>query len=528
MKPESLEQLVGSGNVKVVEEQWLALLEDPAAALATIGQYDGVLSKLVETGNREQAEQFAWAAVESLASVHPAADVVPVAGKFLLALGDKSELRGEACKLYRTAFPEQDALDDLLTEAGLEQGRPVRRALRTLDVCLELSEGDFVAARDDDGAARIERIDLPDWTFTLDLGGRTKELGAVYLADGYHKVGRAHFNVMRRFFPDELAERVRKAPATIIIELCRQSGNTLDSDDLEYTLVPAVIAPEKWKKWFTSARTALRKDAHVKLEGRGPWTIQYQEAAVDPEAEFRALFDSKRTPEARFAALEAYLRDCKTRGVEVAAPAVQTGYDWFITRAREHTAKRRSDADRYWLFARRIEQLATVPTPAPEVLERIADVKDLLATVRKLKDDAQIECFCLALIEARPDTWQAELRALLQPARRGALLGEQPDGAGRLPALHRHLVRPGPPVPAQSARCSTGGSGSAWTTSSGCSPTGTRFWWATCGRRSRRASPQIGTFRPWPRAAVRCSPPGTESTPPTAREPLSSRFSTLS
>lgn len=413
MEIKSLVQLVGSGNTKTVEEHWLGLLEAPELSVEQLYHYDEVLAALVRAGSLQQAEALAWATLEALGSRCAPREMLELAGRFLLAVGDSAELRAAVSELYRKTHGELEGFDALLKEAGLEQGRPVRRALRTLEVCLEMQEGAFLMARDDGGAARVKQIDRSAWEYALDTGRQPLKLGAVHLADRYAPVERNHFSVLRCFFPDELATRLKRDSADTLIELCRQHGNEIDSDQLELMLVPNLMPEEDWKKWFTAARGALRRTAHVEIEGRGPWVIRYHEEAVSPEDDFHVSFKAKRVPEARFAALEAYIRECKQRKLEVSAAVLQQANAWLVEQAQKRTRSQRADAGQYWMYARRAGELAKLEEPIESAREWVRQLTELQPAVAKLKDDALILAFCTTAVEARPDSWQTELAALL-------------------------------------------------------------------------------------------------------------------
>ncbi len=412
MEIKSLVQLIGSGNTKTVEEHWLELLEASELTVAQLCRYDEVLAELVRVENTQLAEELAWATLESLGSRFAPQEMLELAGRFLLAVGDSPELRAETGALYRKTHGEVEGFDALLAEAGLEEGRPVRRALRTLEVCLEVQEGAYLAARDDGGAARVERIERSKWEYTLDTGARSLKLGAVHLADRYTLAERADFKVLRCFFPEELAEQLKNNPVDTLIEICRRHGNEIDSDRLELMLVPALVPAEDWKKWFTAARGALRRTAHVAIEGRGPWIIRYHEDAVSPEDDFHAAFKTKRTPAARFAALETYARESKQRKLEVSAEVLSQVSTWFVEHARQRTQKQRADAGEYWMYARRAGELAGLDEPIEQARAWVRQLPDLRPELTRLDDDALILAFCNTVVEARPETWQTELAAL--------------------------------------------------------------------------------------------------------------------
>ncbi len=386
---------------------------DPESGLAELARYDAVLAELVRVGKPQVAEELAWAATEELSARHTPAQVLPLASQFLLALSESVELRKQVATLYRAAYADREGLEELLKAAGLEEGRPVRRALRTLDVCLATREGTFLVARDEDGAARVDRIDLPAWRFTLNTGGDTRVLDPVNLADHYAPAPREHLTVMRRFFVEELAQQVRDDPAGTIIRLCQQHGNVIDSDRLEAILVPVVLDEEAWKKWFSNARSALRRVAHVRIEGRAPWVMRFLETATDPAAEFQQRFAAAHTPRAHMTELENYLRECRQKQVEASPAALEHACHWFVTHARKHAQQQRGDAALYWLLTRRAAELCGAEELLREVREWAAGLPDIRAVLDHIDDDDSACTLCVTVAEARPATYRDDLRALL-------------------------------------------------------------------------------------------------------------------
>ncbi len=161
MEPDSLVELVKSGNIGTVEQEWMGIIESPEVSPKKLAAYAKVLSEMCQANKCPQAGELAWSAIESLSSRYSPSETLTAAGPFLLGIGDNAEVRASVTELYRKAYADCQGLDELLTEAGIAGGRPVRRALRTLDVCLRLEEGDYLAARHEDAVARIDSIERP-------------------------------------------------------------------------------------------------------------------------------------------------------------------------------------------------------------------------------------------------------------------------------------------------------------------------------------------------------------------------------
>ena len=408
MQPEVLVQLIGSGNTATVEEEWMRLVDDAGTSPARFLEYQVVLAELCRMRRREMAEELTWAAIETLSSGHSAAEALSVAGPFLLTLGESAEIRAQTVALYRTAYSDQDGLDALLTEAGLEGSRPVRRALRTLEVCLGIDEGSFLASRDEEGAARVSRIDRESWVFSITTELGEEELGAVHLADRYEPAAESDFRVIRHFALEKLAKRLQKDPVSVVLDICKWRGPHIDSDTLESLLVPRHLDAGAWKKWWTRTRTALKKCPLIRIEGRSPYTISYSETPAALEDSFQREFDKARDPLSQLAIVEKYLRECKMCTQAPAKDMLRRWYESFSSRAPDS-----STPGLLWVIARRVGEAAGLDGAADVTVEALKNSSDVSAVFKPMESEMLLDLACRSLVEGRPDDWQEQLLGLL-------------------------------------------------------------------------------------------------------------------
>ena len=387
MKPESFLQLIGSGNAATVDEEWMRLLDTPDLALDQLAKFSVVLSELRRLGRTAQAEELAWAATEALSGRYPPRETLTVAGPFLLAVGQSEELRGQVEGLYRSAYDDVEGLDALLSEAGLSGGRPVRRALRTLDLCLPLEKGDFLVARDDDGAARVNGIDRAAWRFSITTGDGADTLGAVHLADRFRPAPQSDFRVMRAFAPEQLAKQLWTEPTPIIIDICKRRENGIDSDALETTLVPDLVSIDDWKKWWTRTRNALRRCPNVRIDGRTPAVLTYVEVPVALEDDLVKALEDARGLLARWELIDKYLRECRARNTQPSEPVLRRSHDRFRKMAEELAGKKPARAGLAWLLAVRVGRVIGINAVPDEVVSLFGRCPDLGELFALIEDD---------------------------------------------------------------------------------------------------------------------------------------------
>ena len=428
MQPESLVQLVGSGNTTTVEEEWMRLVESAEVTPTELRAYQPVLTELCRVGKNTLAEEWAWAAVEAISTRFSPKETLSLAGSFLLALGDSKEVRQQVAELYRSAYSSVPALDLLLTEAGLTGARPVRRALRTLDVCLALKEGDFIAARDHDEAARVAKIDCGTWWFTVEHAGGAESFGSVDLADRFRPAEPDEFRVLRHFEPDKLRERLESDPVPLVIGLCRSRGGSMTSELLESILSSDLLSEEEFKRWWSRARAALKKHPNVQIEGRSPYTISYLESPVAHDDALAPEFEKAREPLAQMHVVENYVRDCKGRGAAPSSQALQHCFERASAHARELSARHAGRAALAFAAAGRIGELAGASAPWNGLIESLRAAQDVRHVLHELEDTGLFEQACAALTEARPKEWPKTLGEMLPTLPAGLC----DDVAGRL------------------------------------------------------------------------------------------------
>ncbi len=414
MDTEVLVKLAASGNVKNVEEEWLSVLENETATPETLLELLPVLETLAEKGRATEAATLAWTTIEMFGERFSEAELLPAAGGMLLVLNKSKELRQQVTGLYRQAFADRPNLEALLEEAGIEGGRPVRRAVRTLDVCLALENGTYLAARHEDTTAQVVNVDGESWNVVVKTPDGECELGPVEVADQYMPVEAGDYRILRDFHPDQLVELVEKDPARIVISILRDRGNKLDSDQLRAALCPSPIEPKKWSRWWTKARNALRRTHHVDIEGRSPHYLTYHAAASTLEEETEAEFIRLADAQDQYSAIEGYLRECKARQQEADPKLLATMRDSLDARAQRMEKSQHPAALAARLVQRRVEEELNQEDAEQAAVQTLAESADPASAVQAIEVAALWPAACTCLEKALPER-RVELLAALLP-----------------------------------------------------------------------------------------------------------------
>ncbi|MCP4589278.1 MAG: hypothetical protein GY842_00900 [bacterium] len=377
-------QLIASGNSKTVEESWMSAVDVHGGDADEVASWSPALKELGARNRMVEAEPLAWAAIEAVKESVGVEAAAKVAGAYLLALPQSVDLRAQTAELYAAAYADRENLSGLLDEAGLASGRPPRRALRTMDVCLALQPGGYLVGRhDEDEAARVEAVDTQTWEVTITTAEGQRTLDPVRLADEYAPAAEDDFPVLQQFDPERLAGMLAKKPAEIVISIMRANGGRIDSIALAERLSPKPIAHDDWSKWWTKARTALRRHLNVQITGRSPYELAYVTEAVtlegDTEAKFKKLYDSLE----QLSCIEAYLRECKSAGNTPDAEML-TRFKTRVDQAvKRHLKNQLPGSLQVLLVARTLAVALGVPIedadrPSVEFLSRSAEPADLL------------------------------------------------------------------------------------------------------------------------------------------------------
>ena len=421
MEVESLVKLAGGGNLREVEDQWMARLEPDSASPDTVVEMLPVIDKLIERDQAAEAATLAWTTLELLGERFTEAELLPAAGQLLLRLNRSEELREQVTALYRQAHRDHPGIDRLIQEAGIAGGRPVRRALRTLEVCLAVHPDDYVAARHQDATARVLSLDEGNWTVRVAAAdGAEKDLGPVEFADAYLPVDPDDYRVLRDFDRDRLAELLDRDPAGIVISILRATGNRMTSDDLEALLTPSLIGPKNWSRWWTKARTALKRSPHVELQGRSPYLLKYLRRARTLEQETQEQFVKLGDAAAQHAAVEAYLRECAVRKNTPDPGCLAALADKLDARARRQERAGGTLALGTRLVQRRVEQELGRTGAEAKVLALLQSTDDLLGAVGSLEAASLWQAACECLVKALPELVRELLPDLLLIAPTGA------------------------------------------------------------------------------------------------------------
>jgi transcription elongation GreA/GreB family factor len=449
MQYEKLERLAQKKQWSDLEQEWLTVIErprlDPARLL-------GVIDSVVSAGATELASTMGWAWLTTMQQNRPAQEALQLGRGLLLRLPDGNELRQEILSLYRETHSDEPTLEEWIERSGLKSGKSVRLALRYLETGLRLAEGVCLVHRAEDEAAEIIEFDADEDLVVLRTGRGRRTLEVAQVIDEYKLAGENDFRVLSQLRQDQLAELIEKDPIELATGIARCHGNEIDRDELKLLLVPRYLAAGKWSGWWTRVRNGVKRSRNLRIEGRSPMFLVYDEVGQSLEKEVWTAFSRATTPREWLDLLEGYLRDVKQ--------AKQTPDATFLDEVQsalvEHIERfgRHKEPTSAFATALVIERVAADGFPVSTdargmALEMLSESEDPVAVVASLPDvrlwSLAIDCVKQAFEERWPELF-AEL-ILFAPLAHCERLAKRVEKAGRgelLPSVvERAVADPG-------------------------------------------------------------------------------------
>ncbi len=415
MDTATLVKLASTGNIRGVEEAWLSLV-DSEVNPAQWQQHAEVLERLTKTGHAAEAESMATMTIEALTSSVDPPDVLATASQLLLKIKKSDPLRKTVADLYREVHGDAEGLEALITESGIEGGRPVRRAIRTLDVCLQLEEGSHLARRHEEGAARVESIDRDEWEFELTTDQGDEAFGAVELADNFMPADEENFYVMAQFDEEKLQKLLKDDPAKIVQSILACNSQSMDSNELKAILTPKHITASGWTKWWTKARQGLRNSPHVTIEGRSPYFLTYDPVGTSLKDEVHGQLASSHDPLQDLKIVEAYIKSSVNRKETHDPEVISSIRDRILDRAVRHSGQTGKFELLPYLAAHKIDGILGDESADGRLVDIMKKIDDPVASILDVEVPSLWPAACVALEGSHPENLTSALERLLPHA----------------------------------------------------------------------------------------------------------------
>ncbi len=399
--------LVTTGQFDALEEAWMAVT-DPAAGDGT--DWTGlvkVIGAAVDAGQGELGEVLAWTAISAARESIPPERLLPFASGVLRRFDKNADLRAEAVSLYRSVYADVEGVNEVVALSGLADGSTsVRLALRRLETCLVLEPGSYLVERGGEDVAEVTAREPDRSAFTIRTPRKTVDLSAEQLVADYQVADPDDFRVLSGLRSDRLTALIESDPVTLVAGILRAHGNTLNADELKFALCPHHIAMDKWSKWWSRARAAMKRSDTIAVEGRSPVILTYHKKGRSLERDARQALEKAATAAELREVAEAYIREVKHLKAQVDPDCVRA----IATRLEESITTWRTNQTANALCLALVRERELAPHLGETegnawcgpILAEADDVTELLGS---LPDRRMLHAALDAVRTALPETW---------------------------------------------------------------------------------------------------------------------------
>jgi transcription elongation GreA/GreB family factor len=413
MNATQMKELIAASKIDQLESAWIE------AVSSAIGheELSDVLGALVASGRQEEAQTLAMILLEERSAHMPPGEAIKVARSVLLAVPGSGQLREYVLPIFEKVYGSHPLYRQILASSGLSGSQSAKRAVRTIEVCLAVGPGNFLANRFDNKVLLLKGYNEGLGEFeAVDASGKTVALDPKNLADEFEPAEPTDFRVLCQHRTGELGKLLTSDISAVLIGICQTHGGQIDSGRLRDELVPKYISAEGWGDWWSSARTAIKRNKNLATTGRNPVIITYHAAGQTLEQELAPQVKQAKTPLALLALCQQYVRELRDRRLKADPAFAGPLMEALAQQAQAFKDKRPSDALAAVLSIDLLVQ-AGLPAPAggvPSAAGIISDAPKPASAVLELADTSlwpgALDALC-----TRPDA-AAQLEAMLGSA----------------------------------------------------------------------------------------------------------------
>ncbi len=416
MDMEQVKEWIAAGSTVELEAAWIKAIARSTEQdqLETMGS---VLVLLVESGRLDFAETLGWALLADGTERLAPLDALEIAKVVVSSVPESDELRSLTGELYKQLYADNEHFESIFRNAGLMGRQSPRRALRTLDTCLALKSGMYLANRYDNRVIRMRAYDAALGEFEVTgEGGKLLHMEPKALADEFDITAETDFRVLCRHRPEELRAMLDKDPGGVLMGICMSSGGSIDATSLKDRLVPDHLPKEKWSGWWNRARTAVKRSEYLALEGRNPAVVRYYPKGRSLEEHFAGAARDARMPLEHLSVLQQYAKDARHRKQPLEASFTNPIVETLAEQVRSFRSKRPANALSAALAIEAAVAMGVSPPQGecPSAAQILSEATNAAQVISQLEDVSLWPAAMEALAQ-RPDA-EANFKRLLLTA----------------------------------------------------------------------------------------------------------------
>ncbi len=265
------------------------------------------------------------------------------------------------------------------------------------------------------GFGQIEAVDFLLGQVNINFKGKKAHpMQLAYAADSLQPIAADHILAEKASDLEGLRAMARSQPVDFMRKLLRSYGGRSTQEQIMQVLVPELFPEPEFKKWWESAKKAMKRDGHFAIPSKKTDPIALREAPVSRVDEHLVAFGDARQLKDQIAALDRIIKDV----AEFVDPAAQLRpVVLAVEEAARKNAKLKTN-EALQLILARDEIFERVPGLAgsPGALSVAGILREEARQLPKVLDQvpaAKSRRALAALPEAFPDDWLTRTIALV-------------------------------------------------------------------------------------------------------------------
>lgn len=210
---------------------------------------------------------------------------------------NSKELADRMISYLEKRFPHEKDFNLKLKMVGLKEQDDFKGAVRNFELLNHLKKGNFVYHNAGWGAGEIMDVSFIREEVSLELENVVgkKDLSFKNAFKTLKPIAKDHFLAMRFGNPDEL-EKIAKEDSSFVVKKLLKDLGPKTASEIKDELCDIIILEEEWSKWWSNARSKLKKDTLIESPNslKDPFILRAQE--MSHEERILQILNSKESP----------------------------------------------------------------------------------------------------------------------------------------------------------------------------------------------------------------------------------------
>lgn len=284
---QQLTEAIGRRDIQQFENLWLDLLQAESIPAEELAQ---LIARLVDSGEGARAVDLVLAIAPELLKANRHAEALPLLRATAPAAENTEEVRAGLIDCYRHLAADRPHLAVCIDRAGLLTWPDIAAAAARLEKFLSYHEGDYFHHSTGWGVGRIVGFDELAATARIDFEGKPGHIVPLESIESFcEPLQPDDFRVLRKMAPERLRQLADDDPAALVRKALAAADRRITLRSLRDSLAD-VVPQDAWSKWWSAARTALKRDPHIDLGVGSNPLLTLRTEALTYEDEMRAAF----------------------------------------------------------------------------------------------------------------------------------------------------------------------------------------------------------------------------------------------